>query len=166
MQHAVPKFTIAYVTLIVVINYIFSIVPKEHIHDFEFFIAIFVGLVFVVRDYAQREIGHWVLAAMFLAGGVSYYMADPFVALASVSAFLISELADWAVYTFTKWPLSKRILISSAVGTPIDTVVFLGMIGLLEVWSVIVYSSAKMIGALIVWFIIRRRETKKVQAAA
>ena len=49
--------------------------------------------------------------------------------LASVAAgcvaFLISETADWAVYTFSGRPLSQRILISSCISAPIDQALFL-----------------------------------------
>ena len=53
-----------------------------------------VGLIFVVRDYAQRAVGHWVIAAMLAAGVLSWWMADPFVALASVAAFAVSSLSS------------------------------------------------------------------------
>jgi queuosine precursor transporter len=59
-------------------------------------------------------------------------MVDPFIAVASVSAFLVSETADWIVYTVTKRPLRDRILASSAVSSPLDSVVFLGLIGFLR----------------------------------
>ena len=53
-------------------------------------------------------------------------MADPHIALASTAAFLLSELADCAVYT----PLQRRGLIlavvaSACVGLVIDSAVFL-----------------------------------------
>ena len=47
---------------------------------------------------------------MMVGVAISYFMANPFVATASAAAFLISELVDWAVYSFTKRPLSQRVL--------------------------------------------------------
>lgn len=155
------KFSVLYIALIVLVNYAFSIAP-----EYDFYISMFVGLVFVVRDYAQRELGHGVLVAMLVAGLISYVMADPFVALASVTAFLVSELADWAVYSFTKRPFAQRVLLSSAIGTPIDSIVFLQMIDLLSWQTVVMITISKMIGALIVWWMIRRRDTDTQTPAA
>jgi len=52
---------------------------------------------------------------MLCAGIISYFMSAPAVAIASVTAFLISETVDWLVYTVTKKPLSQRILYSSLI---------------------------------------------------
>jgi len=122
-------------------------------------VALVVGFVFVLRDFAQREIGHWVLAAMAVGVVLSYFMADPFVAMASATAFLLSELADWAVYSFTGKPLSQRVLWSSVIGTPIDSAVFLGMIGFLSPGTFLAMTLSKLVGAVIVWALVRRRET-------
>jgi uncharacterized PurR-regulated membrane protein YhhQ (DUF165 family) len=99
---------------------------------------------------------------MLIAGGLSYVMADPFVAAASVAAFLISEFADWAVYSFTGRPFAQRVLLSSAVGTPLDSIVFLGMIGHLSMVGVAAMTLSKMLGALAVWWMIRRQDTAAV----
>jgi uncharacterized PurR-regulated membrane protein YhhQ (DUF165 family) len=120
-------------------------------------VALIVGLIFIARDFAQRVIGHWVLVAMLIAAILSYFLADPFVAFASVAAFAISELADWLVYSFTKRPFAQRILLSSVLATPIDTVVFLGIMGWLSAPSVLAMTASKMVGALIVWYLVRNR---------
>ena len=121
--------------------------------------SLVVGFIFVARDFAQRELGHKVIVAMLFAALLSYYMADPFVALASLAAFLISEFADWALYSFTGKPFSQRVLISSAVSTPLDSVVFLGIISHLSFVGVVAMTISKMVGALLVWWLVRRRET-------
>src|SRR5690606_40392935 len=36
-----------------------------------------VGLVFVLRDFAQREVGHKVLFIMLIGAAISYLMASP-----------------------------------------------------------------------------------------
>src|SRR5262249_15888447 len=117
----------AYVGLIPLINWSFAHVPTVPMWDGGVFqpLAIVTGLVLVVRDFAQRELGHDVFGAMAL-GLIFSAMTTPLaIAAASGIAFLVSETADWAVYTFTKRPLSQRILISSLVGAPIDTAIFL-----------------------------------------
>ena len=92
---------------------------------------VIVGIVFVLRDYAQRQIGHMILLATLTAGVVTYFMVDPAIARASITAFVISEMADWAIYSFTKRPLQSRILISSLVSVPLDTLAFQHLAGYL-----------------------------------
>ena len=154
------KFSLLYVGLIVLVNMGFSVVPLVDIPGGEKWppMSLVVGFIFVARDFAQREIGHRVIIAMLIAAALSYVMADPFVAMASLAAFLISEFADWAVYSFTGRSFRQRILISSAVGTPVDSIVFLGIIGHLSVIGALAMTASKMLGALLVWWLIRRRE--------
>jgi queuosine precursor transporter len=153
--------TILYIAAIVAVNWAFTRVNPIPLPIGGVWqpVALVVGFVFVLRDFAQREIGHWVLAAMAVGVVLSYFMADPYVAMASATAFLVSELADWAVYSFTGKPLSQRILWSSVIGTPIDSAVFLGMIGFLSVGTFLAMTVSKLVGALIVWALVRRRET-------
>ena len=75
------------------------------------------------------------------------------------TAFLVSELADWAVYSFTKRPLSQRIVWSSVISTPVDSAVFLWMVGFLSLGTFLAMTASKLVGALIVWWLVRRRET-------
>ena len=156
------KFSILYVGLIVLVNWGFSVVPLIDIPGGEKWppISLVVGLIFVARDFAQREIGHRVIIAMLIAAMLSYVMADPFVAVASLAAFLISEFADWAVYSFTGLPFRQRILISSAVGTPLDSFVFLSIIGHFSMLGASAMTVSKMLGALLIWWLIRRREVE------
>lgn len=134
-------------------------------------LTILTGLVFVVRDFVQREMGHRVLFLMALAIAWSFYYSWPVIALASAIAFGISESVDWLIYTFTKYRLSTRILISSAVASPVDTTVFLYGADLAQqmnntapagsmfnVPNWILFVVGKMIGAVFVSWMIRRRE--------
>jgi hypothetical protein len=136
-------------------------------------LTIVTGFVFVVRDFVQREMGHRVLVLMALAIAWSFYYSWPVIALASAIAFAISESADWAIYTFTKYRLSTRILLSSAIAAPIDTTVFLYGADLarqmqlheppgtqLNTANWILFIIGKMVGALVVSWMIRRREDK------
>jgi len=160
------KIALLYVLSVVLVNWAFDVVPLVVLPGGEMWspMSLIVGFIFVIRDYAQREIGHMVLPAMLIGGLISWLMASPAIALASVCAFLTSELMDWAVYTFTGRPFSQRILLSSCLSTPVDSVVFLGLVGLFSVPSVLVMTASKMLGAVIVWFLARRREPAPVQA--
>jgi hypothetical protein len=155
------RSTLTYVALIVAVNWGFTVVPLVKMPGGEMWppMSLAVGFIFVVRDFAQREVGHRVLIAMLIGAGLSYVMASPYVAIASAAAFLVSELVDWLVYTFTRRPLAARILYSSLLGTPVDSVVFLWGIGHLTATGVVVMTISKMVGAMIVWWMIRRRET-------
>ncbi|MCW9033767.1 MAG: VUT family protein [Rhodospirillales bacterium] len=156
------RFALLYIILIVVVNYGFTVVPLVPLPDGTMWppMSLAVGFIFVVRDFAQREIGHKVLLAMLIGATLSYFMASPFVAVASVAAFLVSELADWVVYTVTNKPLSQRIFYSSLIGTPIDSAVFLYLIGHFSIAGVIAMTLSKLVGAFIVWWMIRRREAQ------
>jgi hypothetical protein len=116
-----------YVGLIPLINWSFAHVPTFPIAEglgggvFQP-LAVVTGLVLVVRDFAQRELGHWVFAAMAVGLLFSAMTTPLAIVAASGIAFLISEIADWAVYTFTKRPLSQRVLLSSAIGAPLESV--------------------------------------------
>lgn len=155
------RFTLLYIALIVAVNYGFSVVPLVKLPDGTMWppLSLVVGFIFVVRDFAQREIGHKVLLAMLIGAGLSYVMADPYVAIASTAAFLVSELADWLIYSLTKRPLSQRIIYSSLLSTPLDSAVFLFGIGQFSIAGVITMTASKLVGALIVWWMIRKRES-------
>ncbi len=150
------KYTITYIVSIILVNIGFVYVPMIPMFG-EMFppMTLVVGLIFILRDFAQREVGHKVLIAMGIGAILSYIMADPFVAIASVVAFAISEMVDWAVYTYTKRPLGQRILLSSAIGTPIDSAVFLSMLGFFSPVGFLLMVIGKMVAAVIIWWRIR-----------
>jgi uncharacterized PurR-regulated membrane protein YhhQ (DUF165 family) len=89
--------------------------------------VLMIGVALVLRDLVQRRLGlSWAIAAILAGGLLSAWFAPPALVLASVAAFLLSELADLAVFT----PLQKRGLVlaalaSGAVGLVIDSLVFL-----------------------------------------
>lgn len=91
--------------------------------------VLMVGVALVLRDLVQRRLGIvWSIAAIIVGAILSAFFAPPALVTASLAAFLLSELADLAVFT----PLQKRGLVlaavvSSLVGLVIDSVVFLGL---------------------------------------
>ncbi|HYG70111.1 MAG TPA: hypothetical protein VD838_20720 [Anaeromyxobacteraceae bacterium] len=141
-----------YVAAVVLVNWLFSVVPMVMTPwgDPWSVAAIVVGFVFIVRDYAQRAIGHWVLLGTAIGIAISYLMADPRVAIASAAAFAASELSDWAIYTITKKPFAERVLLSSLVAVPIDTGVFLAGIGGLTTTGFVVMCLSKLVALAIV----------------
>jgi queuosine precursor transporter len=132
----------------------------------DFYLAnLVVGFVFVFRDYAQRGIGHWVLLATLIAGLVTYQIVDPVIAIASVVAFVLSEMTDWAIYSFTKQPLQQRILVSSLCSVPLDTVVFQHLAGYLSPAAFTLEVLSKAVGVAVVWYLLRMRVGNAEMAA-
>jgi len=86
-----------------------------------------VGAALVLRDVVQRCLGLAAgLLAIALGTALSALVAPGALVLASGTAFALSELADFAVYT----PLQRRrltlaVVASSVVGLIVDSVVFL-----------------------------------------
>lgn len=145
-------WTSIYLISIVLVNWSFTVIPPIGIWQPT---SLAVGLTFIFRDMAQRQIGHWVIPIMLIGGAISYIMASPVVAIASVTAFLFSESLDWFVYTYTKRPLYNRILFSSALGTPLDSIIFAVMIGIYSPLNVLVMTGSKMAGAILIYFLMR-----------
>lgn len=153
-----------YVLLIPFINWSFTWAPMVALPLVGWLVnpvTVVTGLVLVARDFAQREIGHWVLLAMALALGLTWATSGGELALASGVAFAVSELVDWAVFTFTTLKLSSRVLLSSALAAPVDTSVFLLGAeairdGMFTVPNVAMSIIGKMVGALVIWWLIRR----------
>jgi hypothetical protein len=89
--------------------------------------VLMIGLALVLRDLVQRRLGvRWAVGAILAGAALSALLAPPQLVVASGVAFLLSELADCAVYT----PLQRRRLVlavfaSSLVGLVIDSAVFL-----------------------------------------
>jgi uncharacterized PurR-regulated membrane protein YhhQ (DUF165 family) len=89
--------------------------------------VLMVGAALVLRDLVQRRLGTGAsLFAIAVGAVISASIAPPAIVVASTAAFLISELADFAVYT----PLQKRrflvaVVASSLVGLVVDSMIFL-----------------------------------------
>lgn len=141
-----------YIGLIVAVNYVFAhTVPIETPLGMLPPATFIVGMVFVVRDFVQRQIGHWVILPMLMGCALSYLMASPVVATASLTAFLLAELSDWGIYTALKTEFHRRVLFSSMLGVLVDTCVFLPMVGFFSWGAVLMMWCSKMVAAVAVW---------------
>ena len=68
------------------------------------------------------------LASIFFGAVLSGFISEPSLVVASVSAFLFAELADFAVYA----PMKKRypamaVIVSGLVGSAVDSAIFLSL---------------------------------------
>lgn len=127
--------------------------------------VLMIGLALVLRDLVQRRLGVGHAAAAVLAGAaLSGFVAPPALVVASAAAFLLSELADLAVFT----PLQKRGLVlavaaSGVVGLVVDSVVFLWLaFGSLDFLAGQVVGKAWMVVlALPLVSLLRRRDERR-----
>jgi uncharacterized PurR-regulated membrane protein YhhQ (DUF165 family) len=87
--------------------------------------------VILSRNFAQDAIGRLGVIGLMVVGAVlSWWLASPALAVASLVAFALSETADMVIYT----PLrdhgrSRAVAIASTVGAVVDTFVFLAIAG-------------------------------------
>lgn len=155
-----------YVILIPLVNWSFENVPTYPVAGGQWNpMVIVTGLILVVRDLAQREVGHTIFLPFAIAVVISFVMAPPEIAIASVLAFAVSECIDWAIFTFTKRPLSKRILWSCGASAPVDSTIFLvganmAIPGIFNWVTLGASILSKLAGAYVVYLMLRRRERK------
>jgi len=89
--------------------------------------VLMIGAALVLRDLVQRRLGpEFGIGAILAGAALSAGLAPAALVVASTVAFLLSEFADFAVYT----PLARRrlllaVMASSAVGLVVDSLVFL-----------------------------------------
>jgi uncharacterized PurR-regulated membrane protein YhhQ (DUF165 family) len=128
-----------------------------------------IGLARVLRDRVQRRLGlAWAAGAIVAGALLSALVASPALVLASAAAFLLSEMADLAVYT----PLQKRqlllaVLASSVVGLVIDSAVFLYLaFGSLDYLAGQVIGKAWMVLLAMPFIAWLRRRDKRIGLAA
>jgi len=141
-----------YVAAIALVNVGFMYLPMVHGWPPS---SVAVGLVFVLRDFAQREIGHRVLLAMAVGLVLSYSLASMALAVASALAFALSEGTEWLVYTVTKRPFSQRVLFSVLACAPLDSGLFLYLIGAFSISGVVVMTASKFAGAVVSYSLLR-----------
>lgn len=165
------KFTLLYLVSIVAVSGLFvhyplliSIAPEVDFTPW----AVLVGAWFVLRDYSQREIGHWVFIPMAI-GVVVCALFSPALALASASASVAAEMTDWAIYTFLKRPFYQRVIISSLFSVVVDTIVFFGAFDWFQVipgvtifnWPTIAVGCISKAVACVVVYVNYRNSLKK-----
>jgi len=89
--------------------------------------VLMVGAALVLRDQVQEYLGtRWSLGGILFGAILSYLLADPFIALASILAFGVSELVDFGAYTYVrKRGRALAVAVSGLVGAVMDSMVFL-----------------------------------------
>ena len=131
--------------------------------------VLMIGLALVLRDLVQRRLGMgWALAAILFGVGLSAFLAPPALVLASAVAFLLSELADLAVYT----PLARRglvraVALSGIAGLVVDSMVFLWLaFGSLDFLAGQVIGKAWMVLLALPFIALLKRRDERLGLAA
>src|SRR5262245_14740780 len=115
----------------------------------------FAGLAFTLRDLTQDALGRrWTWSAILIGAALSGLLSGP-LAIASGAAFLVSETADFLVYT----PLYERrwlvaVAASNLVGLGVDSALFLQLaFGSLDfLWGQIVGKlSMTVLAIILLW---------------
>lgn len=133
--------------------------------------TLFAGLAFTFRDFVQDTLDKvWVFGAIILGAALSAFVSAD-LAVASGIAFLISELADLAVYTPMKrysWLLA--VVLSNTVGLAFDSILFVSLANLPiflltgqiigKLWS----TALAVIGILIYEYFLSRNTSSAVDA--
>lgn len=128
-----------------------------------------IGIALVLRDLVQRRLGAGASLVAIAAGALlSAWLAPVTLVSASAAAFLLSELADFAVYT----PLARRRLVaavvaSSLAGLCVDSVIFLWLaFGSLDFLLGQIAGKAWMVLASIPFVVWLRRRDERLGLAA
>lgn len=89
--------------------------------------VLLIGAALVLRDLVQRRLGvEFGVGAIVAGASISAAISPAHLVIASATAFMISEFADFAIYT----PLARRrlvlaVVLSSLAGLVVDSVIFL-----------------------------------------
>lgn len=88
--------------------------------------VLLIGLALALRDALHERVPCWVVAALISAGAaLSLAFSPPALAAASAVAFLLSELADFAVYDrLRRRAMWLAVLASGIVGAALDSALF------------------------------------------
>ncbi|HET7910616.1 MAG TPA: VUT family protein, partial [Pseudolabrys sp.] len=126
--------------------------------------VLMVGAALVLRDLVQRRLGvEFGIGAIIAGAAISAGLAPRSLVLASATAFLLSEFADFAVYT----PLARRRLVAAVIASSIAGLVVDSMVFLWLAFGSLDFLTGQILGKLwmvllaipcVVW--IRRRDER------
>lgn len=88
--------------------------------------VLMIGAALALRDAVHEALGREMVLALVLAGAaLSLWFSPPALAVASAVAFLLSELADFAVYDrLRRRGLALAVAASGVVGAILDSLLF------------------------------------------
>lgn len=123
--------------------------------------VILVGAALVLRDLVQKRLGVYASLACVFVGSLVTLLISPAFALASATAFLFSELADFLVYTpLARTRFKTAVLLSCVVGSAVDSALFLSL-----AFGSLAFIGGQIIGkmyaalAFVAWRLVREKHS-------
>ena len=122
--------------------------------------VLMIGLALVLRDAVHETLGaKWAAAAIAVGAALSFGTSPAQLAVASTAAFVLAELADFAIYT----PLRQRgrslaVMASGVAGAVIDSLLFVWLaFGSLEFSGGTILAKLYASAVVAAWFYARSR---------
>jgi uncharacterized PurR-regulated membrane protein YhhQ (DUF165 family) len=125
--------------------------------------VVWIGLTFSFRDFVQRYWGDWATWIWMIAASVITLFFNLDIALASMTAFFVSESLDWFIFKILKRPFVSRVVWSNLISCPVDSLIFV-LMAFGPIWPAIVGQAIiKYLSGLIVLpFLMIRRPTPAI----
>jgi uncharacterized PurR-regulated membrane protein YhhQ (DUF165 family) len=126
--------------------------------------VLFVGIAFSTRDWLQETWGRWATILAILIGAALSAFLSPALAVASATAFLISETCDLLVYSRLRAKhRAWAVTLSNTVGAVVDSFIFLSIAfgSLAFFWGQVVGKELMIAPALAVLAFVRWRRGRR-----
>jgi uncharacterized PurR-regulated membrane protein YhhQ (DUF165 family) len=124
---------------------------------------VFIGLDLVLRDWLHMRMRAWQMGSLIVGTGALSYALNPasgMIAIASVVAFTLAALADWATFAKLKGTWLVRSNGSNVVGAAVDSLIFPTLaFGVLMPQIILMQFIAKVAGGAI-WSVLLRQRVK------
>jgi hypothetical protein len=101
------------------------------------------------------QLGHITLMLTLVGALIYWRLGAPEVALASATAFLVSETIDWLVYSLSKRPFADRVMLSTAISAPVDALIFLNIAHIFSSLLFGINVAAKLTASLIIYLLLK-----------
>jgi uncharacterized PurR-regulated membrane protein YhhQ (DUF165 family) len=128
--------------------------------------VVWIGLTFSFRDFVQRYWGDWAIWSWMIAASIITLFFNMDIALASMTAFFVSESLDWFIFKVLKRSFASRVIWSNLFSCSVDSLIFV-LLAFGPVWPAIFGQAIiKYLSGLIVLpFLIGRQKPTTVAAS-
>lgn len=152
------KVIILYIVAIILANFSVAVFGPS-VSPINAFLLI--GLDLTVKDYLQINMKSPQMFLIIIASGVISYVLNPamgMIAISSVTAFIVSSLVDYGVFSITKGSWIKRANSSNIAGAVVDSLLFPTIaFGAFMPMIVVMQIIAKVSGGFLFSLIINKR---------
>lgn len=122
---------------------------------------LFVSLTMISRDILHDRVSRlWMFGLIAIGSIISYLLNYGIIALASFTAFAVSESIDYFIYKWLRGRFMARAVVSTIISSIIDSIIFIHIAFGFDLNIVIMQSLAKIIGSTILAFVYCRINNK------